>query len=220
MGRSDRACARYTSQLKIVYHYHFQEYEFSLYSCPQSTQALSRWLRDNVFKSPGDCHGLAALTECNGWDQAFLDRFASDSGASESILLKCPTGYHMAVMSTHPIRVVSTTTASPFHHGLLHVAIDFSSIPAATARLGEGDKDLEDGARWRKARGGGDDASENSIHFLLTHLSPRDSRIRAHECTLLAEKCMSLTERGAAVVLLGDLNTLSPLDHSAYIRMG
>jgi hypothetical protein len=129
----------------------------------------------------------------------------------------------MAVMSTHPIRVVSTTTASPFHHGLLHVAIDFSSIPAATGSLGQGDNDLEDreeGARRRKARGWGDDASDKSIHFLLTHLSPRDSRIRAHECTLLADKCMSLTERGAAVVLLGDLNTLSPLDHSAYISMG
>ena len=39
------------------------------------------------------------------------------------------------------------------------------------------------------------------------------------ECSELAARVTRLTEEGARVLLLGDLNTLSPLDHAAYSAM-
>lgn len=59
---------------------------------PARREALSRWLRHNVFA--GESVGVVGLTECNGWDQAFAEEFALASGARHGILMPCPTGEH------------------------------------------------------------------------------------------------------------------------------
>ena len=57
---------------------------------PGRRDALSRWLRRNVFAEVRE--GVAALTECNGWDQAFVEEFARASGARHGVLMPCQTG--------------------------------------------------------------------------------------------------------------------------------
>ena len=54
------------------------------------------------------------------------------------------------------------------------------------------------------------------IRFLATHLTPSNAAARLGECDLIASRCMELDREGVPVVLLGDLNTLSPLDALAY----
>ena len=88
---------------------------------PERRRALAAFLRTRVFgreeprEQAGEvCTGgtaaLAALTECNGWDQAFAERFARECGAKYAVLLNCPTGYHMAILSSHDLRVITKRT--------------------------------------------------------------------------------------------------------------
>ncbi|KRG13825.1 hypothetical protein ACA30_14060 [Virgibacillus soli] len=51
------------------------------------------------------------------------------------------------------------------------------------------------------------------IHFLVTHLSPFESTIREKETAELARYIQSIQE---PLILMGDLNTLSPLDQEYY----
>lgn len=50
------------------------------------------------------------------------------------------------------------------------------------------------------------------IHFLVCHLSPRDSLTRLKECEEIIRIARGLSEDGVPLVLLGDLNSLSPRD--------
>ena len=58
------------------------------------------------------------------------------------------------------------------------------------------------------------------VRFLATHLTPRSAAARVKECELIASRCRELDRLGVPVVLLGDLNTLSPLDERAYEKQG
>lgn len=53
------------------------------------------------------------------------------------------------------------------------------------------------------------------VHFCLTHLSPRSSVAREAEARALAERTGRVRE---PLLLMGDLNTLSPLDRDIYAR--
>lgn len=55
------------------------------------------------------------------------------------------------------------------------------------------------------------------IHFLVTHLSPFESTIREKEATEIADYIQSIHE---PLMLMGDLNTLSPLDQDYYKNSG
>ena len=64
----------------------------------QRRSALTRWLHRHVF-DPSRGGGVAALCECNGWDEAEVERLATECGASSGgVLMACPTGYHMALL--------------------------------------------------------------------------------------------------------------------------
>lgn len=53
-------------------------------------------------------------------------------------------------------------------------------------------------------------------HYLITHLSPGDSSAREMEANRIAE----LVQIDAPLLLMGDLNTLSPLDKMTHNRAG
>ncbi|MCJ7842751.1 endonuclease/exonuclease/phosphatase family protein [Lederbergia sp. NSJ-179] len=53
------------------------------------------------------------------------------------------------------------------------------------------------------------------IHFLVTHLSPFESTIREKETAEIADYIQSIHE---PLMLMGDLNTLSPLDQDDYLK--
>lgn len=57
----------------------------------------------------------------------------------------------------------------------------------------------------------------NGVHFLLTHMSPEDSRHREQEAAEIARRLHHITE---PAVVMGDLNTLSPADREHYERVG
>ena len=122
----------------------------------------------------------------------------------------------MAILSSRPIHSILNRTGPPFHHGLLEVAVRFDQQrcdhqePSACAGLAraEESRNLQDV--------GGCGRMDTVIHILLTHLTPRDARARALECQYLAQRCATLTEGNTPAILLGDLNTLSPLDDAHY----
>ena len=122
----------------------------------------------------------------------------------------------MAILSSRPIHSISNRTGTPFHHGLLEVAVRFDqqrcdhqepSACAGLARAGES-RNLQDV--------GGCGSRDTVVHILLTHLTPRDARARALECQYLAQRCAALAEGNTPAILLGDLNTLSPLDDAHH----
>lgn len=55
------------------------------------------------------------------------------------------------------------------------------------------------------------------VRFLVTHLSPASSDARLAECMDLSSRISELTVEGVPTILLGDLNTLSPLDKEQHI---
>lgn len=56
----------------------------------------------------------------------------------------------------------------------------------------------------------------NGIHFLITHFSPFESEYREREAEEVAEYIRKI---GEPALLMGDLNTLSPLDASHYQKI-
>lgn len=53
------------------------------------------------------------------------------------------------------------------------------------------------------------------IHFLVTHLSPFESTVREKETAEIADYIQAIHE---PLMLMGDLNTLSPLDQDYYVN--
>ena len=60
----------------------------------------------------------------------------------------------------------------------------------------------------------------HNLALLLTHLSPHDAAHRALEAAAVARRAAALDAAGVPVLVLGDLNTLSPLDAPAHARAG
>lgn len=97
-------------------------------------------------------------------------------------------------------------TRDPFHHGFMEISVSFGEASGAgrTAVCGKDGADTTDSSADLK----------DVLHILLTHLTPRDARARARESELLAQRCAELSN--TPTLLLGDLNTLSPLDDTHY----
>lgn len=55
------------------------------------------------------------------------------------------------------------------------------------------------------------------VHFLVTHLTPKESGPREREAAEIVKRVKAIQE---PLVLMGDLNTLSPLDHGNYEKTG
>lgn len=55
----------------------------------------------------------------------------------------------------------------------------------------------------------------NGVHFIVTHLSPADAVQREQEAATLADLCRKIKE---PLMLMGDLNTLSPYDEKIYME--
>ena len=90
--------------------------------------------------------------------------------------------------SSYPLHSVRRTVGAPFHHGLLEAVVAIPSSVAST-----------------------------EVHVLVTHLNPHSSEKRGRESEYVAGRVLELSARGVAVLVLGDLNTLSPLDDDAYV---
>jgi endonuclease/exonuclease/phosphatase family metal-dependent hydrolase len=54
------------------------------------------------------------------------------------------------------------------------------------------------------------------IHFLITHLTPFSAKDREAEARAIIEQTKECMDK--SVVIMGDLNTLSPLDESTYVK--
>ena len=91
--------------------------------------------------------------------------------------------------SSFPLHSVRRTVGAPFHHGLLEAVVTIPSRVAST-----------------------------EVHVLVTHLNPHSSEKRGRESEYLAARVLELSARGVAVLVLGDLNTLSPWDDAAYVH--
>ena len=57
------------------------------------------------------------------------------------------------------------------------------------------------------------------VHFFVAHLNAHDSSARARETAVLAELVRNSSRGGSRVVVMGDLNTLSPLDARAHANL-
>jgi endonuclease/exonuclease/phosphatase family metal-dependent hydrolase len=56
----------------------------------------------------------------------------------------------------------------------------------------------------------------NGIHFFITHLTPFSAKSREAETEAIIEKTKEFMDK--PIVIMGDLNTLSPLDESTYAK--
>ncbi|KAG8464203.1 hypothetical protein KFE25_003266 [Diacronema lutheri] len=60
----------------------------------------------------------------------------------------------------------------------------------------------------------------SELHVCVTHLDPHSSRARALEAAQIAKRAAHSAAAGRSLVVLGDLNTLSPLDRRAHAEHG
>mgnify|MGYP000639525546 CR=1 FL=1 len=66
---------------------------------------------------------VTGLCELNGWDQISMQKHANLSGFAYSHIFQVPSGYHIGVMASSPVRVVSEISTD-FERGMLHVEIN------------------------------------------------------------------------------------------------
>jgi endonuclease/exonuclease/phosphatase family metal-dependent hydrolase len=114
-----------------------------------------------------------------------------------------PLDFHIALTARGVI-----WTRDPFHHGFMEISVSFGEASGSRASSVCG-KDGVD------TTGSSADLEDKYVlHILLTHLTPHDARARARESGFLARRCAELSD--TPTLLLGDLNTLSPLDDAHY----
>ena len=119
-----------------------------------------------------------ALNEANHLDQTKLAALGAAVGLEHSVFHVASTGFHLGVLSRHPLTVHSTTHLKMWH-GLLHVEMQ-------------------------------------GLHLLVTHLTPYDIASRHAEVEVILTYANDMLKRGLPVLLMGDLNALSPLDQSTH----
>lgn len=56
----------------------------------------------------------------------------------------------------------------------------------------------------------------HSVHFLVTHLTPYSGNDRLKEATAIVERVQHQQQANELIMLVGDLNSLSPLDDFYY----
>mmetsp|Transcript_12527 Transcript_12527/g.18785 ORF Transcript_12527/g.18785 Transcript_12527/m.18785 type:complete len:352 (-) Transcript_12527:143-1198(-) len=156
---------------------------------------------------------VAVVNEANKWRRNGAETIAKNHDFILE-LLETPFGYDIGVLVRSAIAIVQrgnqTVTGrneqNSFHHGVLHCVLTEKKLihhKISSTPLPEETKDQK-------------------VHILATHLSPHSAARRREESTRLLRIIKTIEaqaeEQGekAAVVLAGDLNTLSPLDHYAH----
>ena len=134
---------------------------------------------------------VVAVCEALGWtnrrqrvlgvsDPAALKRRASRAGFPFAELLQAGGGFHIALLSVRPIRVLhyeGSESSSHFERGLLA-------------------------------------AETGGVIYIVVHLHAHSVRARGGEAVRVAQLARDLeAEHQLPVAVLGDMNTLSPLDH-------
>jgi len=135
---------------------------------------------------------LIAMNEVNGFDTESLAALGEKVGFPHSQLLETGSGYHLAVLSRQPFRV-HPTDALPMCHGLLHVEFGVKVVGQE-----------------------GDLVGPRGFHVMVTHLTPHSVTDRHKEVAAILDHCRALLDDGTPVVLLGDLNALSPEDREVH----
>lgn len=145
----------------------------------------------NFFKPRCD---VAVVNEANGWRHNGVDDLAARYGFDVE-LLATPTTYDIGILARRGAvglrRGPETTTVPFFHHGVLHCEL-----------LGQ----------------------DQTIHLLATHLTPHSTVRRRDEARRLVAIVKKLEgpagrRNRPAVVIAGDLNTLSPLDRDQHDQL-
>lgn len=142
---------------------------------------------------------IAIVNEANGWRHHRVEEIAGKHGF-ELELLQTPTKYDIGILARRSVvgmrRGAETTSGSSsrMHHGVLHCEI----FPV--------------------------DREDDVVHVLATHLNPHSTIRRREEARRLVAMVQRLEgedfgRRRRAVILAGDLNTLSPLDKDDHVNL-
>lgn len=135
---------------------------------------------------------VVGFCEANGWEDDVVG-LALKAGYNFSAIFPTRNGFPLAVFSRTPIDVVGQYD-NLFERGVLHVVI-------------------------------------RGLHFFIAHLNAHSSRKRAEEtavlsalvknatATTVSAGSSSLVENTSNAVVMGDLNTLSPLDAHLHANM-
>lgn len=181
-------------------------------------------VREGTIDEPGRLAALArfflrarvdvlSLNEMNGWETEGFARFAARLGFSHARLLETQSGFHLALASRRPFATRLASSARPFHHGVLVVDLDLLGGGASEGGGGES------GAGASLAAEEGEEAaSAGRLRICVTHLSPASAAARLAEADVLVR--IAAAEPNVPFLLLGDLNTLSPLDAPEHARAG
>jgi len=144
---------------------------------------------------------VAVVNEANGWRKTGVVEVAARYGFALE-LLATPTSYDIGVLAKRSAvtmaRGAETSagrqSASHLHHGVLHCELSPVS-------------------------------GEAMVHLLATHLTPHSTARRREEARRLAAMVRRLessdgeSTRHRAVILAGDMNTLSPLDKEDHAHL-
>mmetsp|Transcript_13417 Transcript_13417/g.28532 ORF Transcript_13417/g.28532 Transcript_13417/m.28532 type:complete len:299 (+) Transcript_13417:214-1110(+) len=140
---------------------------------------FGRWLQSQHVD-------VAGLTECNNWDKLHIEKIAESWGFPHVVFLAVKSGYHLAMLSKHPLtRFDDSITQAPFYHGLLHVKV----LTPSSGRDG--------------------------VHIVALHSSPSNSLERERESAAITEIVTGKTKSvcpNDLVLVMGDFNNVSPLD--------
>ena len=97
------------------------------------------------------------------------------------------------------MRVLSSSTDPPFHHGYLAAAVQLESGGGGSGGGGSGG-------------GAGGEGRKLEVGVVVAHLSPRSSSRRLEEAIALLKVVEDVEKELGLVFLVGDLNQLNPSD--------
>ena len=184
----------------------------------RARRGVARATRRRAGSRPRPRAGALAVGMCeaNGWDAPATDmvkgpkelraRPAIEARAAAAgfahAAVHAPPGhpYALALASAAPIEIVRAWgPAEGFERGALHARLD---LDVALGR-------------------GGDDGPERdrALHVFVAHLHAHNASARAYEADALARAVAGLGPHAPALVM-GDLNTLSPLDAPRHATLG
>jgi endonuclease/exonuclease/phosphatase family metal-dependent hydrolase len=140
---------------------------------------------------------VVGLNELNNWGLARMEQLGKDAGLPHALFYaaKGKSGYSLGLLSRWPLRLVREVSAQ-FCHGVLHATL---AMPGCAA---EGEV-----ATATRAR---------DVHVVLTHLTPHGVGPNIAEARSLLAHVAASVPAGEAAFVMGDFNSLSPLDAPAY----
>lgn len=143
---------------------------------------------------------VVGLNELNDWDAARLERTGRLAGLPFTLFYaaKGKAGYSLGILSRWPL-TLRTRQSEEFCHGVLHASIDLPTC-RTTAAMGSAPSE----------------GKRKQVHFVLTHLTPHGVGPNLGEAVRLVALLKQRVPEGDAAFVMGDLNSLSPLDAGAY----